>query len=91
VGEDPVEAVDEALVLDQRRTREKIEALDIIIGYMPVHPLHQREKFPERDRHLRRLEFEEEGDEHLMSRLLQHPGRDADPGRGRIPSSGRPG
>jgi hypothetical protein len=62
--ENLVEAIDEALVLDQRRPREEVETLAIIVGYMLVHPLHQREKFPERDRDLRRLEFQEEGDEH---------------------------
>ncbi|MEY9534080.1 hypothetical protein AB7M37_003879 [Sinorhizobium fredii] len=62
--EDPVEAVEVALVLDERRARQEIEGFNVEGGDPLLHSLDQRQELPERHRDLLGLQFEEEGDEH---------------------------
>jgi hypothetical protein len=64
MSEDLVETVDMALVLHQRRAREVVESLDVIIDQTGLKPFQQRQIFPERNGNPRGLQFEEEGDEH---------------------------
>src|SRR5262249_1268319 len=65
--EDLVEAVDMPLVLHQRRTREIVEALDVVLNEPGLNPFEQGQIFAERDRHARRLHLEEKGHEHQPS------------------------
>src|SRR5579862_1054486 len=62
--EHPVEPVEMALVLDQRRARQKVEFLDVEPRHPLPHRLQQRQKLAQAGRHLGRAQFEEEGDEH---------------------------
>src|SRR5690606_38620799 len=59
-------AVDMALVLHQRGTGEMVEALDVVIDQMRVHAFEQREVLAQGDRHARRLQLEEERNEHAV-------------------------
>ena len=69
VSEDPVEAVEMALVLDQRGAREEIEILDRKGRDPLLHRLHQGQVFAQRDRDLGRAQLGEEREEHgLKSR-----------------------
>ena len=83
MGKDLVEAIDVALILDQCGPRQKIEGLDVILDKTDLHAVHQSQEFPERDRHLGGLEFEEEGDEH-RSAILSSLSRSQVIGRGLI-------
>lgn len=63
-GEDDVELVEIALVLDQKRAREMVEILDRLFGEVAVQSLHQGQIFARRDRHMRLPQRSEEGQEH---------------------------
>ncbi len=65
VPEHPVELVEVALVLHQRRAREVVEILDVRRDRVLLQRLDQHEIFLEGDRHVRRAQFGEEALEHV--------------------------
>jgi hypothetical protein len=73
-----VEAVDMALVLHQRRAGEVVEALDVVLAEPGFHAFEQLKVFAQRDRHARRLQLEEERDEHRVDLRLCDVSRKAD-------------
>jgi hypothetical protein len=62
--EHSIEAIEMALVFDQRGAREKVELLDIEGGDAPLHRLHQGQVFAQRDRHLGPAQLGEKRQEH---------------------------
>src|SRR5579875_22792 len=64
LSEDAVEAVEMALVLDERGARQKVEALDIVPGDALVHRLQQGQVFAQRYRYPGPPQLEKERDEH---------------------------
>ena len=63
-GEDDVELVEIALVLDQQRARQVIEMLHRPVGEALFERLHQHEIFARGDRQMRLAQRGEEGEEH---------------------------
>ena len=64
VPEHPVEFVEIALVLHERRAREVIELVDLHLNHAVIQPIHQREIFLQGDGHLGRAKLIEELQEH---------------------------
>ena len=71
VAEDPVEAVEIAFVLHQRRAGEIVEILDAPAGEVLVHRLHQREIFAQRHRDARLLQLVKESRKHILAFALR--------------------
>src|SRR5262249_62191024 len=69
MAEHAIEFVQIALVLHQRRAREKIEILNLARGEIGIHSLHQRQIFAQRHRYARLLQFLEERNEHKPASL----------------------
>ena len=64
VGEDLIEPVDVALVLNEAGARQVVEILHAVVGDPLPHRFHQRQILLEGDRHLRLAQLVEEGREH---------------------------
>jgi hypothetical protein len=64
LGEDDVELVEIALVLDQQSARQAVEILDRLVGEVGVQRAHQVEELARRHRHARLAQGGEEGEKH---------------------------
>ena len=73
VAEHAIEVVEIALVLHQRRARQIVEILDAPAGEVLVHRLHQRQIFPQRDRHAGLLQLGKESRKHFCLAGVPRP------------------